>query len=284
MEQSKKLYLNKAMHQHDISHQPPEAITVLSPVIKEKLFPGVKYYEMAKEGHFWITWRFSIFLYQINRLNISRQHPLTGLDAGCGNGVVRCQIEKYTNWTCDGAELTREALLLNNTEKGYSYLYDIQDCHTSLKEAYDFIILFDVLEHVEHTQEFLESLSYHLKPEGWLFMNVPALPILFSKYDSAQNHFRRYTKKLLRAEFANSPFEVQDMRYWGLSLLPLALSRKLLLNHQQRSSQDILKKGFNPPSNLINRWLLRLMKLETSIMSIPPLGTSLMTVARKLER
>jgi SAM-dependent methyltransferase len=255
-------------------------IKVLSTLPTNTEFPYRKYYEMAKVGHFWIDWRFTVFLMQLRSLGIHREVPLKGLDAGCGNGVVRQQIEKYTQWTVDGTDLNKEALLLNKTKRGQTFLYDLHDRHLNLKEAYDFIILFDVIEHIKETTVFLEAVRYHLKSGGWLFINVPALNSLYSSYDRAQNHFRRYNKKMLQQELARNAIEMRDIRYWGESLIPFVILRKLLLG-RKLSNQAILEKGFNPPKTCMNDWLVKIMHFETSLIKKPVLGTSLMMAGIK---
>lgn len=239
------------------------------------------YYKSAKEGHFWIEWRFKVFLQQLHVLGISKEIPLKGLDAGCGNGVVRRQIEQHTCWIVDGADLAQEALALNISHRGETFLYDIRDCHMSLKEVYDFVVLFDVLEHIEDPRSFLESVLYHLRPRGWLFINVPALNILFSRYDRVQMHFRRYTKSMIKEQLMHNTLKIQSMRYWGFSLLPFAILRKFL-SSRYTSDEEVLQKGFNPPSNWLNTCLLRIMHRETSYFKKPILGTSLMVAAIKL--
>jgi len=44
-----------------------------------------------------------------------------------------------------------------------------------------------------------------LRPGGWLFVNVPALPALASAYDRAVGHLRRYTPASLRAALDQPP-------------------------------------------------------------------------------
>jgi SAM-dependent methyltransferase len=243
--------------------------------------PYMAYYKNAVEGHFWIEWRFHVFLQQIQGLNILRNVPLKGLDIGCGNGVVRRQIESATDWIVDGADLASEALQLNHTRRGQTFQYNVFDCHRDFKAAYDFIILFDVIEHISDPKRFLEAVWYHLKPSGWVFMNVPALNCLFSNYDRVQNHLRRYTGKMMQAELPRNLLAIRDMRYWGFILLPLVGLRKFLVSNKT-SPQVVLEKGFKMPSSLMNTVFLKIMRLETTLLKKPILGTSLMTAAMKV--
>jgi SAM-dependent methyltransferase len=238
------------------------------------------YYEMAKVSHFWIQWRFRVFQQRLQQLCEIATLPLMGLDIGCGNGVVREQLEQATSWTIDGTDIIESALWKNQTRRGQTFLYDIHECHPALKEAYDFIILFDVLEHIQNPSQFLHAVVYHVKPGGWLFINAPAGPWLFSRYDAAQNHFRRYHKPMMRTELGQHPLKIQDMRYWGLGLLPFAFMRKFQPSRNY-SDEEVLRRGFAPPTAWMNLWLLKWMRAETAHLQNPILGSSLMVFAMK---
>jgi len=238
------------------------------------------WYEITAEGHFWVEWRFRAFLVQLDALGISRDTKWRGLDIGCGHGVVRRQLEASTSWVTDGADLNREALSDNRTRSGESLLYDIHERRPEFAQGYDFVVLYDVLEHLEKPQDFLESALYHLKPGGWLFINVPALEAMRSRYDEVVGHLRRYDKKSMRAELGGQALEIRDMRYWGASMLPYLLVRKFTSARDVPASQ-VLQQGMGPPKSWMNQWILRIMKVETMLLRSPLLGTSLLAAAVK---
>src|SRR5205807_1658210 len=109
--------------------------------------------------------------------------------------------------------------------------------------VYDAVLLFDVLEHIEEPVGFIRSILRHLKTGGVLLVNVPALMSLFSEYDTVAGHYRRYDYALMRKEFQGMPIEWLDMRYWGLSMVPLLLLRKLVLA-MKSGGKDIIRTGF----------------------------------------
>ena len=150
-----------------------------------------------------------------------------------------------------------------------------------LREAYDAVVLFDVLEHIQEPELFLTAACWHLKPGGWIFVNVPALTGLFSRYDEAVGHFRRYSPASLRHLLTNQPIELEliEIRYWGLLLVPIAWVRKILL--KRIHPDKIVETGFRPPSRWINTALKWVMLLETSWLNHPPWGTSIMAMVRK---
>jgi 2-polyprenyl-3-methyl-5-hydroxy-6-metoxy-1,4-benzoquinol methylase len=70
-----------------------------------------------------------------------------------------------------------------------------------LDERFDSILYIDVLEHIQDDRGELESVSRHLAKGGNLVVLSPAFPMLFSKFDTALGHVRRYTAKSLAAVF-----------------------------------------------------------------------------------
>jgi SAM-dependent methyltransferase len=244
------------------------------------------WYELSDESHFWFRWRIRAFLAQLRDLNIPTEKYWNVLDVGCGTGVVRNQVEAETNWSIDATDLDFNALELSRPGRGRTYYYDINERHESMKEQYDAILLFDVIEHVEHTHAFVESLLFHLKTDGYIFINVPAGNYLFSRYDEVQGHFRRYTKPSLLREFEGFPTDVLDVRYWGMSNIPLAALRKVWLQAfaKGRSDEEIFKSGFKPPNSLVNKILAGVMQIESTVIPRPSIGTSLLAVVRKALR
>jgi SAM-dependent methyltransferase len=238
------------------------------------------YYDMAREGHFWIEWRCRVFLRMVEAVGISLASPCYGLDIGCGSGVVRRQVLRHSSWRIDGVDIGEEAIRRCAQDNGSVWRYDIRECRPELAARYDLAILFDVLEHVAEPTAFLEAVAHHLKPGGWLFLNVPALPWLFGSYDRAQGHYRRYTRASLGHDLPGDSFTLRGMRYWGLSLVALAAGRKLLPEAHRRP-EEILVRGFEPPGRALHRLLLAAMRVETACLQAPPVGTSLMVAAVK---
>ena len=62
-------------------------------------------------------------------------------------------------------------------------------------ELFDSILYIDVLEHIEDDQLELELAAHHLNASGYLIVLSPAYPFLFSEFDAAIGHHRRYTRK-----------------------------------------------------------------------------------------
>ncbi len=246
--------------------------------VKPDDFP-FDWYAIANEKHFWFKSRIDAFLRFAPRY-VNLSEPLNVMEIGCGNGLVRKQLENKSEWIIDGSDINENALKLNEGLRGNTYLYNIHEHYSQFENAYDAVILFDVLEHIPDTREFLQSVLFHLKPGGILFINVPALNQYKSDYDEVVGHIRRYDKKMMEQEFEGLNATVLGHRYWALSLLPALIMRKRVVRNKG-NIKDVVEKGLQPPNALINRLFYTLLKAENSLFSNPATGASLMTAIRK---
>jgi 2-polyprenyl-3-methyl-5-hydroxy-6-metoxy-1,4-benzoquinol methylase len=73
---------------------------------------------------------------------------------------------------------------------------------------FDTILYMDVLEHIEDDREELNRAARHLRPGGHVVALGPAHPFLYTPFDRAIGHYRRYTKAMIR-----------DLKPDGLTLL-----------------------------------------------------------------
>jgi SAM-dependent methyltransferase len=64
---------------------------------------------------------------------------------------------------------------------------------------FDSILYVDVLEHIQDDAGELARAAAHLRDCGWLVVLAPAHAWLYSPFDRAVGHYRRYTKASLRA-------------------------------------------------------------------------------------
>lgn len=243
----------------------------------ENDFPCL-WYELATASHFWMGGRRDAFLTLVRAAQIPLDRRLHGLEIGCGAGVVRRQLEAATAWVVDGADINLPADMASDVS-GRTFLYDVGDRHPELGGSYDFVLLFDVIEHIDDPVRFLQDCAFHLRPSGWMFINVPAFECLRSRYDEVAGHHIRYDQRTLATTLEEAGLAVIEQRYWGFTLVPLLLLRRWLPT-VRLSDDEIVRRGFRPPSPCVNRLLGMVLRLESKILRRPPMGTSLLTVAR----
>jgi SAM-dependent methyltransferase len=239
-----------------------------------------EWYAIASPDHFWMEWRFRALLHHLH--DVGQLTPGSGgrfLEIGCGHGAFIQQLERDPSFITDGCDLNLYALQQIPPVKGNIYVYDIYKQQAEMLGKYAGVFLLDVIEHIDDDRSFLEASHDHVQPGGLVVVNVPALQTLFSKYDVAAGHKRRYTRKSLRAALEASGLEPLFVGYWGLSLIPIALLRKLYLAFV--APDKIIERGFKPPVPVVNKLFKAWMKVEMAIFNSPPLGTSVLAIARK---
>ena len=236
------------------------------------------WFEIATIDHFWIRRRFRV-LQLLAGSTISEARALA--EVGCGSGLLQRQIEKAYGKRVAGFDLNEVALKKNVSEISPVHCYDILEKHASLKEQFDVIFLFDVLEHINDEIGFLKALTFHLSPGGLLILNVPAGQWAYSAYDRAAGHLRRYFARSLRKAIAPAGLSIMSWTYWGLSLVPTLVMRNLWVMSRKKDS-DIIHAGFNSGNKAVNQAMDVLAACEP----IPQkfLGTSLMAVLTRIPK
>jgi len=232
------------------------------------------WFDVSSLSHFWIKRRFEVLRHLMVQVPLPNGRAA---EIGCGNGFLQVQLEELLGAPIDGFDLNEEALRRNQANLGDLYHYNVHQRHDAFRGRYHTIFLFDVIEHIREEDEFIESVLFHLSQGGRLYINVPAFPFLWSGYDVADGHFRRYTAGMLHSLASRTGLEVLHWTYWGLPLVPLLLMRKIVL--RGKVDESAVRQGFNLPNAFLNKLLLRLSRCERLPQSM--CGTSLMATLKR---
>jgi hypothetical protein len=234
------------------------------------------WYQFATLDHFWIQRRFEVLCHLADAL---LRHSSAIAEVGCGHGLVQRQIEDHYGKEVTGFDLNDLALQQTVSRASPICCYDVFKKDPGSKGCFDVILLLDVLEHLRDEDRFLDAIQFHMAPNAMMLINVPAMRRLWSRYDEAAGHFRRYDIHTLSNVARRNGMAITAWTYWGLPLLPLLALRKLcLLVHSQ---EGIISTGFNSRGAMINRplrWLSRCEWIPQKVM-----GSSLMAVLKYRE-
>ena len=103
---------------------------------------------------------------------------------------------------------------------------------------YDLILYIDVLEHIKEDSLELEKASKRLKKGGRLVVLVPAHNFLFSPFDEAIGHYRRYNKKMIK-DYSTPSLSLSKVFYLDSVGLIASLMNKALLKQTSPTLKQI---------------------------------------------
>jgi hypothetical protein len=144
----------------------------------------------------------------------------------------------------------------------------------SSAEGKDMVFLMDTLEHIENDTEFLQQLFKPLRAGAVVLISVPAVPRLYSSWDRALGHYRRYSKDHLCRVVSKSGGRVTSIRYVLSYAIPGIVFRRIW----QTEKFDSSNCEFPAVSDFLNKTLRSLNRLEISVANWyeAPIGSSLM--------
>jgi SAM-dependent methyltransferase len=184
------------------------------------------------------------------------------LEVGAGLGVntVLLADSQAQHWVC----LEPDAALLDQTRAAVAAVHGrnryefVQGTVADLDGAarFDAVLYIDVLEHIPDDAGELQRAAARLKPGGRLVVLSPAHPWLFTPFDAAIGHHRRYTRRMLRD--AGPPgLRLERLRYLDACGLLASLGNRLLLRQSMPTLRQILfwDRVLVPASRVLDRLL-----------------------------
>ncbi len=109
-----------------------------------------------------------------SEFDYSTEHITKGscvLDVGSGRGVFSKYLDSSIDYT--GLELSSEAVQLAKEDQINVLNMTIEDFEKTTQKKYDFIVSFQVLEHIEDIESFMNSIKKLLKEDGKIIFAVP---------------------------------------------------------------------------------------------------------------
>jgi SAM-dependent methyltransferase len=166
------------------------------------------------------------------------------LEAGAGLGSTTQILNNGSaaSWTLlepDGLYCARLATMIEEkTLPGNCEVKQGDTFSLGNEPLFDTIIYIDVLEHIEADKAEMEQAARLLKTGGHVIVLSPAHQYLFSPFDTAIGHYRRYNKKTLRAA-GNTMLKEECMRYLDSTGLLASLANKWLLKQSYPTEKQI---------------------------------------------
>lgn len=175
------------------------------------------------DTHWWWVARRKVLRRLLGRF-LGKNSKRKILDVGCSTGSNLRMLQDFG--TVHAMEMDEPAVEYCRMRFPGIRVYDggIPD---PLRDTYDVICLFDVLEFIEDEEGALEWIDDHLAPGGVLLVTVPAFDFLRSRQDELAHHFRRYTKPALEA-LLRRHFDLAYSSYFNTHLFPAIAAVRLI--------------------------------------------------------
>lgn len=238
---------------------------------------------LLEEGSFWFRSRNRIILSALQRF-VTGASPHYA-EVGCGTGFVLAAVERrFPAWSVVGFDIHDEAVEFTQNRAPRARVRRA-DIHALPEDsAYDAIGVFDVLEHLDDDLAALRALRQVLRARGHVFITVPQHPELWSPYDDAARHRRRYRRAEMRQRLEDAGFEVLFLSSFVSFLLPALWWRRLRLRRLDPATAASATQDDLTPSPWLN-WLGSMAMWPDVVAArfgVPiPFGGSLLAVARK---
>ena len=238
----------------------------------------------VEDSSFWFRHRNACLL------ELLKSYPPSGtfFDVGGGNGFVAQAIQNA------GLDVVLvepgPAGVRNAPKRGIRYII-----HGTLEDAQfrpatlPAVGLFDVIEHIQDDAKFLRKLHSLLRPNGRVYITVPAFQALWSHEDQEAGHWRRYTLQSLSDTLHDSGYEVELATYiFGFLPAAILVFRVLPFRmglRRRRSDAERMRAEHKPSYPVLARAVSFLTRRELSRLSRGHscrFGASCIVVARKV--
>ena len=136
------------------------------------------------------------------------------LEVGSGHGVLTERLAHLGHVTASDPSERAVELLRKRFADNPNVAVVEGDAESVPGEGlYDTIVMINVLEHIPDDVGALATLSKKLRPGGKMVMWVPAFNLLYSRFDSAIGHHRRYRRKTVSLACKRAGLSVVDVQY-----------------------------------------------------------------------
>jgi SAM-dependent methyltransferase len=241
----------------------------------------------AESEHFWFRARRSAIAAVLEREVAEWPTGYAVLEAGCGTGAALSTLRTVCRrGSVCGMDMHVEGLRYA-AKSGAGSVVQADLAQPPFGRVFRLIGLFDVLEHIDDDAAALRALRGLLVENGIVVLTVPADPALWSRWDEAAGHARRYTMTTLRSALEREGFEVEYLGPILAALYPaLWVTRRGKSGKAARKSEEAMVTEQLRVWPVLNAILYGLLRLEAPRISRRlrlPFGTSLIAVARRTD-
>jgi len=137
------------------------------------------------------------------------------LEIGCGAGGILNDLATR-GFECEALEMSsaaREVARYVNRANENVHIHEAE--LSSWTGSFDYVMAFEVLEHIQDDRGALEKWRQYLKPQGALLISVPAHQRRWNASDVWAGHVRRYDRADLLRVIQSAGFEIEVFDCYG---------------------------------------------------------------------
>ena len=155
------------------------------------------------------------------------------LEIGCGAGALLHDLS-CMGFLVEALEISSSALeLAYHINKANPRVTVHRNFQNDWMMKFNYILSFEVLEHIEDDFGAVAEWNRCLRPNGFLLISVPAHPSKWNADDDWAGHFRRYERKNLKILLEQSGFEIVRMECYGFPLANIIKPIRALYHAKQ---------------------------------------------------
>lgn len=242
--------------------------------------------ELEKE-HWWFRGRRHVYMGLLKN-SLSSGNPGRVLDLGCGLGGFLPSLQDF-GFEVHAADMDAQSLQYCS-ERGFSSCTEV-DCYRLPypDDSFDWVTMFDVVEHIEDDARLMREVHRVVKPGGRVMISVPAYQFLFANNDVIAQHYRRYTVGSVKQLFNGTGFSMERNTYTNFFLSPLIIPVVLMIKLLEKTvmanrQSDHTNLSLQLP-RVINEFLYRLFAAELPLSRRVnlPFGHSIAAIATRDE-
>lgn len=235
-------------------HQPPHdgnslVLTGAEPASQagydDRHFPALA---RAEERHFWFVNRRKLVLALLQRYFRGSQ---TFLEVGCGTGFLAAQVARtFPEWQVSGSDYSATGIGQAAQRANRVEWLRMDALKIPFEDEFDLICALDVIEHIDDDRTVLKQFHNATRPGGGLILTVPQHAWLWSPFDKASGHKRRYRRDDLAGKVTAAGFTVRAISSFNSLLLPALILRRR--HSGEQAVEDIVEQELRLPHPWVN--------------------------------
>ena len=195
------------------------------------------------------------------------------LDVGCGAALFFDALEPFGH--VEGVESDRTAVEGSGKWRSRIAIGNLDSAYEPAA-PFDLILMLDVVEHIQDTDQLLRRAAEILTPTGRILVTVPAFNSMWTTHDDMNQHVTRYTAGELRSTLTRAGLRVIQTQYLFQSLV---LPKLLVRATEMLALRAPRVPGLAPAP--IDKFLQAWCRAEYALAGWMPFGSSVLAVASR---